>query len=207
MRVALRFHSSLITHHFSEDLLLIRAFIAVNLAAPVIEEIAKVRSALQEAQGDIRWTRVEGLHLTLKFLGDIARGQAEPILAALQVALGERPALRVQAQGLGAFPNLKRPRVLWVGLSGEGLKELSEAVETALMPLDFPPEEREFTPHLTLGRVRSLRGWERVLAAVKEYEHVRFGESTVHQVTLYQSELRPDGAIYSPLGSVPLRQP
>ncbi|TMA54459.1 MAG: hypothetical protein E6J80_10250, partial [Deltaproteobacteria bacterium] len=68
------------THHFSEDLLLIRAFIAVNLAAPVIEEIAKVRSALQEARGDIRWTRVEGLHLTLKFLGDIARGQAEPIL-------------------------------------------------------------------------------------------------------------------------------
>ena len=128
------------------------------------------------------------------------------ILAALQAALGEQPALRVQAQGLGAFPNLKRPRVLWVGLSGEGFKELSEAVETALMPLDFPPEEREFTPHLTLGRVRSLRGWERVLAAVKEYEHVRFGESTVHQVTLYQSELRPDGAVYSPLGSVPLRQ-
>lgn len=185
---------------------MIRAFIAVSLAAPVIEEIAKVRSILQETKGDIRWIRVEGLHLTLKFLGDIARPQVEPILAALRAALREQPALRILAQGLGAFPNLRRPRVLWAGLSGEGLKALSEAVETALMPLDFPPEEREFTPHLTLGRVRSLRGWERALAVVKEYEHIRFGESAVHQVTLYQSDLRPDGAIYSPLGSVPLKE-
>ncbi len=183
---------------------MIRAFIAVNLAAPVIEEIAKVQAALQKAQGDIRWTRGEGLHLTLKFLGDITRNQVEPILAALREALREQSALHVLAQGLGAFPNLRRPRVLWAGLSGERLPELSRAIETALMPLDFPPEEREFTPHLTLGRVRSLRGWERVLALVKEYEHARFGESTVDQVTLYQSELRPNGAVYSPLGSVPL---
>jgi 2'-5' RNA ligase len=188
-----------------EVLPLIRAFIAVNLAATVIEEIAKVRSALQEAKGDIRWTRVEGLHLTLKFLGDIARNQVEPILIALREALREQPSLHVLAQGLGAFPNLRRPRVLWAGLSGAGLPELSGKVETALMPLDFPPEERELTPHLTLGRVRSLRGWERVLAVIKEYEHTRFGESIVSQVTLYQSDLRPDGAVYSPLGSIPLQ--
>jgi len=183
---------------------LIRAFIAVTLAAPVVEEIAKVRAALLAAKGDVRWTRIEGLHLTLKFLGDIARNQIEPILAALREALGEQPPLQVRAQGLGAFPNLRRPRVVWVGLTGEGLKELSETVETALMPLDFPPGEREFMPHLTLGRVRSLRGWERVLAVVKEYEQTNFGESRVEQVTLYQSELRPDGAVYSPLGSIPL---
>jgi RNA 2',3'-cyclic 3'-phosphodiesterase len=184
---------------------LIRTFIAVNLAAPVIEEIAKVRSALQEAKGDIRWTRLEGLHLTLKFLGDIERNQVEPILAALRATTHARLPLHILAQGLGAFPHLRRPRVLWVGLSGEGLREMSEAIETALMPLDFPPEEREFTPHLTLGRVRSLRGWEHVLAGVKEYEQTRFGESIVDQVTLYQSELRPDGAVYTALGSAALR--
>jgi 2'-5' RNA ligase len=183
---------------------LIRTFIAVNLATPVIEEIAKVRAALQEAKGDIRWTRVEGLHVTLKFLGDIARQQVEPILAALRAALREQPSLRVVAQGLGAFPTLKRPRVLWVGLNGTGLKELSETIEQALMPLDFPPEEREFTPHLTLGRVRSIRGWDRVLSVIKEHEHLCFGESTVDHVTLYQSDLRPEGPIYSPLGSVSL---
>jgi len=185
---------------------LIRAFVAVTLATPVIEEIAKVRSVLQEAGGDIRWTRRESLHLTLKFLGDIARNQVEPILAALQEALGKQLPLRILAQGLGAFPNLKRPRVVWVGLSGDGLKEISETVESALMPLDFPPEEREFTPHLTLGRVRSPRGWERVLAVVREYEHTHFGESRVEQVILFQSELRPDGAVYSPLGSIALQR-
>ena len=183
---------------------MIRAFIAVNLAPSVIEEIAKVRSALQEAKGDIRWTRLEGLHLTLKFLGDIPRNQVEPILTALREVTREQPPLRISAQGLGAFPHLRRPRVLWVGLRGEGLNELQERIETTLMPLDFPPEEREFSPHLTLGRIRSLRGWEHVLTVVREHEHVRFGESLVDQVTLYQSDLRLDGAVYSPLGAVSL---
>lgn len=181
---------------------MIRTFIAATLAQSVIEEIAKVRSALQEAKGDIRWTRSESLHLTLKFLGDISRNQVEPILAVLQNVVRERTPLQIIAQGLGAFPNLRRPRVLWVGLQGQGLTELSEALETALMPLDFPPEDREFTPHLTLGRVRSPRGWERVLAILKAYEDTHFGESIVTQLTLYQSHLQPDGAVYTSLGSV-----
>jgi 2'-5' RNA ligase len=183
---------------------LIRAFIAINLAPPVIEEIAKMQTVLQEARGDIRWTRVESLHLTLKFLGDIARNQVEPIVSALREALSGRPSLHLEAQGVGAFPNLRRPRVLWAGVQGEGIKELSETIETVLMPLDFPPEEREFTPHLTIGRVRSLRGWDRVLAVVKKHEQTYFGKSTVEQVTLYQSDLRPEGAVYSVLGAVPL---
>jgi 2'-5' RNA ligase len=144
--------------------------------------------------------------VTLKFLGDIARNQVEPILAALQAAFREQPPLHVSVQGLGAFPNLRRPRVVWVGLTGEGFKELSETVEGALMPLDFPPEEREFAPHLTLGRVRSLRGWERVLAVVKEHEQTGFGESIIAQVTLFQSELRPDGAVYHALGAISFKE-
>lgn len=184
---------------------MIRAFIAATLAESTIEEIAKVRLLLQEAKGDIRWTRLEGLHLTLKFLGDITRSQVEPILSVLQDVVHQRQTLNLVAQGLGAFPSLRRPRVLWVGLKGEGIAELSEAIETALMPLDFPPEEREFTPHLTLGRVRSPRGWERVFSLIKEHEQAYFGESRIDQLTLFQSELRPDGAIYTPLGSVQFR--
>jgi len=185
---------------------LIRAFIAVSLAPAVGEEIAKVQSALKEAQGDIRWTRIEGMHLTLKFLGDIAREQVEPILAALQTPLRDQQAFRVLARGLGTFPNLKRPKVLWAGLHGDELAELQEKVESALVSLDFPPEDRGFTPHLTLGRVRSLRGWEHVLAIVRKHEHVQFGESIIDHITLYQSTLRPDGAVYSPLGTVPLQK-
>jgi 2'-5' RNA ligase len=185
---------------------LIRAFIAVTLAESVIEEIAKVRSLLQAANGDIRWTRVEGLHLTLKFLGDITRSQVEPVLGVLQDVVRQQQPLNLVAQGLGAFPSLRRPRVLWVGLKGEGIAELSEAIETALMPLDFPPEERDFAPHLTLGRVRSPRGWERIFRLIKEHEHTVFGECSIDRLTLYQSDLRPDGAIYTPLGSVQFRR-
>jgi 2'-5' RNA ligase len=183
---------------------LIRAFIAVSLAPVVIEEIAKVQLTLQTAKGDIRWTRAEGWHLTLKFLGDIARAQVAPILEVLSQALRTQPPLHIIAQGLGAFPNLKRPRVVWAGLQGEGLTALSEKIETALMSFDFPPEGRDFTPHLTLGRVRSLRGWEQVLSVVQEHGHTRFGESDIDQVTLYQSDLHPTGAVYRPLGSIAL---
>jgi RNA 2',3'-cyclic 3'-phosphodiesterase len=185
---------------------LIRAFIAVNLAPAVGEEIAKIQAVLKNVQGDIRWTRIEGMHLTLKFLGDIAQAQVEPILMALRATLSNLSSFSVQASGLGAFPNLRRPKVLWAGLHGEGLVGLQEKVESALVALDFPREERDFTPHLTLGRVRSLRGWEQVLAVVKKHEQVQFGESLVDRVTLYQSTLRPDGAVYSPLGTVPLQQ-
>jgi len=185
---------------------LIRTFIAVTLAESVVEEIAKIRALLQQARGDLRWTRMEGLHLTLKFLGDIHHNQVEPVLGALQEVVSTHPPLRVLAQGLGVFPNLKRPRVLWVGLKGEGLAEMKEAIETVLMSLDFPPEDREFTPHLTLGRVRSLRGWEDVLAIVKEHANTLFGESEINRVTLYQSNLRPEGAVYTSLGSIPFQQ-
>ena len=183
---------------------MIRAFIAVNLASVIIEEIAKIQLALQTVKGDIRWTRVEGWHLTLKFLGDISRDQVAPLLGVLSEALRTQSSFRVVAQGLGAFPNLKRPRVVWVGIHGAELQTLSEKLEAALMSLDFPPEERGFTPHLTLGRIRSLRGWERVLTVMKEHDHTRFGESEINQVTLYQSDLRPDGAVYRPLGSIAL---
>lgn len=184
---------------------MIRAFIAVTLAESVIEEIAKIRALLQQARGDLRWTRIESLHLTFKFLGDIHHSQVEPILGALHEVVSARPPLRIVAQGLGAFPTLKRPRVLWLGLRGEGLAEIHEAIEAALAPLNFPPEDREFTPHLTLGRVRSLRGWEGVLAIVKEHANTLFGESLIDRVTLYRSELRPEGAIYTSLGSIPFR--
>jgi 2'-5' RNA ligase len=185
---------------------LIRAFIAVTLSESVIEEIAKIHKLLQEAKGDIRWTRVESLHLTLKFLGNIERRQVEPILGVLNKLVGTQPPLHLIAQGLGVFPNSKRPRVLWVGLKGEGLSELVEAIETSLMPLDFPPEDREFAPHLTLGRIRSPRGWERVFALMKEHENRVFGESTIEKVMLYQSTLQPKGAIYTALGSIPFQR-
>ena len=186
---------------------MIRTFIAVNLAPSVVEEIAKIQTELQQAKADIRWVRVEGMHLTLKFLGDIDRRQVAPIVAALQTTLQDQPVVQVTARGLGGFPNLRRPRVIWAGLSGDGLVTLRDRVETALVGLDFPLGERRFTPHITLGRVRSQRGWPEVLALIRQSEQADFGESIIDTVTVYQSELQPGGAVYTPLGSIPLQQP
>jgi 2'-5' RNA ligase len=186
---------------------LIRAFIAVNLASSVVEEIAKVQAALRTVSDDtgtVRWTRVENMHLTLKFLGDIEQDHVAPILTRLRRVVRGRPAFQVEARQLGGFPNLKRPRVIWAGLSADGLTALSKDLETTLLELHFPAEKRDFHPHVTLGRVRSQRGWDQVLPLVQHYQHTSFGTSVIDQVRLYRSDLRPTGAIYTALGSVPL---
>lgn len=188
---------------------LIRTFIAVTLAVSTVEEIAKVQALLREAKADIRWVRAENMHLTLKFLGDIDHTQVAPILDRLHSTLQAQSVFPVLAQGLGGFPNLTRPRVVWAGLIGDTLTTVSQAVETALVPLNFPLSKRPFRPHITLGRVRSQRGWSDVLARVQQYQQTYFGESIIDQVTLYQSslqsDLQPSRTVYTPLGSISLQ--
>ncbi len=182
---------------------MIRAFIAANLALSVSEEMAKVQSALQKANGDIRWVKPHGFHLTFQFLGNIEQTQVDPILSALRETASRQPQFRVRTQGLGAFPSLARPKVLWAGLSGEGLQDLNAKIELALGSLGFPAEGHTFRPHITLGRVRSQRGWDKVLERVKEYRQDNFGESLIDTVTLYQSDLsdlESGGTVYTPLG-------
>lgn len=180
--------------------MLIRAFIAANLALSVSEEMAKVQSALQKAKGDIRWVKPQGFHLTFRFLGNIEPTRVAPILGALRAATRLQPQFRVRTQGLGAFPSLTRPRVLWARLTGSGLQELHTKIESALGSCGFPSEGRAFRPHITLGRVRSLRGWSQVLEGIKAYLQYDFGESLIDKVTLYQSDLRSGGAVYTSLG-------
>jgi len=199
---------------------LIRAFIAVNLAPSVVEEIAKVQAVLRRADGEpgaVRWTRVENMHLTLKFLGNIDQHQVAPILTRLRHVGRDCPAFQIEARQLGGFPSLGRPRVIWAGLhdtandralQGEKpspLPGLSKAIETALSELDFPVEQRDFRPHVTLGRIRSQHGWDRILPLVQDYRHTSFGTSVIDRVSLYRSDLESNGAIYTALGSVPLR--
>ena len=111
---------------------MIRAFIAANLALSVGEEMAKIQAILQKSKGDIRWVKPQGFHLTFQFLGNIEQTQVDPILTELRATARLQPPFRVRTQGLGVFPSLKRPRVLWAGLTGQGLKELNTKIEPAL---------------------------------------------------------------------------
>jgi RNA 2',3'-cyclic 3'-phosphodiesterase len=182
----------------------IRSFIAVDLEEPVRAALRRLLDQAAQLKGDVRWVRGEGLHVTLKFLGWVEAARLEQVHGALAAAVAGRPALRVRAHGLGAFPTLRRPRVLWVGLEGEGLAELAAGVETAMTRVGFEPEPRAFTPHITLGRVNGTRGWSYVEELFTMHMSDDFGDSNVDAVTIYRSTLRPDGAVYTPLWTIPL---
>jgi 2'-5' RNA ligase len=182
----------------------IRSFIAVDLAPQVRAALLDVCRKLAAAGADVRWVRPGGLHVTLKFLGPVRRSLLQSVRDCLAAALVGQPQLHLEVRGLGAFPSLRRPRVLWAGILGDGLAELARRARAAVEELGFEAEKRVFRPHVTLGRVRSMRGWERLEAAMKSHLEAQFGESNVDAVIVYRSTLRPDGAEYDPLWTIPL---
>ena len=185
---------------------MIRAFIAVDLAPATIANIATAIEQLRPRIGGIRWVVPNNFHLTLKFLGDIDESKVEPIGAALGDALRPFPRCTINAKGLGVFPNSKRPRVLWVGLEGPGLIPLTARVESALVPLGFAPDERAFTPHLTIGRWRQGdRAGKTLEHELQRWSNYEFGISQADEVILFQSVLKPSGAIYSRLKVIALK--
>lgn len=179
----------------------IRAFVAVRLADSVLASIAAFQEELRATDADVRWVPPENMHLTLQFLGSVPEDEVAGIVRALEAAFAAQAPLDVECRRTGAFPSLRRPRVLWVGLHGDGLAALAERTETALVPLGFPPAERELRPHVTLGRVRTPRAFEPVAARMREEGERSFGTSHIDHAALYRSRLHPRGAVYEPLAT------
>jgi 2'-5' RNA ligase len=185
----------------------IRAFIAVEIDPQTVQEISAVLAQLEPDLPGIRWVIPANFHFTLKFLGHIEESKIGPVADALERQLHPFPRFTINAKGLGVFPDLKRPRVLWVGLEGNGLAALASKVERALEPLGFALEKRAFTPHLTVGRWRQFDGSEKKLAQeLESWKRFNFGESKVAAVIFFQSVLKPQGAAYLPLKTVALAQ-
>jgi len=183
----------------------IRAFIAVDLDDLVIEKICNVVEILKPRITEIRWLRKENLHLTLKFLGNIAESQVDPIAAALRHPVRLFSPCTISAKGLGVFPDFRRPKILWVGLTGDQLVQLAAEIESALMPLGFTPENRAFTPHLTIGRWREgSRPAKNLRQEIDSLNDFEFGACAVRQIVLFQSVLKPEGASYSELRTIQL---
>jgi RNA 2',3'-cyclic 3'-phosphodiesterase len=187
----------------------IRTFIAIELTTPILESLGDLQARMQRdlPPGLLRWVRPEGIHLTLAFLGDVAVERVDPIAEALAEACAGHAPFTVSVAGMGCFPNVRRPRVVWVGVEepSGALARLQHDIEQALVPLGFGPEGRAFSPHLTLGRVKG--GSREALAALGAYVErakVRIGEMKVETVHLMRSDLRPSGAVYTALAVVPL---
>jgi 2'-5' RNA ligase len=178
----------------------VRAFVAVSLPPAVINRVielgADLRARAREAGLKVAWVGPSQLHITLKFLGEIPEESAWAVRDRLGERLAGRAALALQVRGAGAFPAAARPRAIWIGVrEAEGLVALAADVDAWLDELGFAKEQRQFHPHLTLGRVKA--GAADILGGLEE---VDFGRAVVNEVTLYRSVLRPQGPEYTPLG-------
>lgn len=175
-----------------------RAFIAIDIPQSIRERIDSLQQELKKSGADVRWTRPRGIHLTLKFLGEIKEGKVVEIIDKLKANIASFDSLKIRLRKVGGFPSLKRPRVIWIGVEtrGAGLKQLQSEIERSLQSLGFPPESRDFKPHLTLGRVRSLRGQVPLLEMIKEKADKELGEFAADCFYLFQSILKPSGAEY-----------
>jgi len=188
---------------------MIRAFLAIDVPDSYRAGLTAVQEALKKSGADVRWVTPANIHLTLKFFGDITDRQVEAIAAAAATIAATTPVLTLQAQSLGTFPGLRNPRVIWLGLAGQTdlLAILAQQLENAFVPLGFPAEKRPFTPHLTLGRVRSNRGREELQRLLENLVLPPFPAFPVNAVVLYQSTLRPQGAVYTPIRKIGLAAP
>ncbi len=175
-----------------------RCFIAINLPESVKKILAGLQEELGQCGADIRWVRPENIHLTMKFLGDISKESSDDIVKILKIAGEEHAAFDFEIFGTGVFPNMKFPRVLWVGLkTGELFAALHQMIEKGAASLGFKAEKRRFFPHLTIGRFRSSRGKSALIEKVRLFENNGFGSFNIQSVCLMQSTLKPAGAEYT----------
>jgi 2'-5' RNA ligase len=184
-----------------------RLFIAIEIPEEIKRQMAEVQARLKGAGVDASWTRPEGIHLTLKFLGEIPEAKGADIMNALNRAVSDTGRLRLEIEGVGTFPNPRNARVVWIGVSGdvEQLRKLQVAVEDGMARIAMKREERPFTPHLTLGRIKSIRSKETWVGALEDVKHVRLPGFDATSVSLMKSELRRTGAVYTEVGKAELR--
>lgn len=185
-----------------------RCFVAIDIPDDVRTALARIQASLRERapRADLRWVDPAGLHVTLKFLGEVPEAGLSPVAGAVRATVAAHAAIPLGLAGLGGFPSVAQARVFWAGIPAgvAELGRLAAALERALAPLGFPPESRPFRGHVTIARVRSPRGVGRIAAAIQRDPDVDFGRWTATEVVLYQSRLRPTGAVYEPLATFPL---
>lgn len=188
----------------------LRAFIAIEVPAEMQRAIADSTTALKSALPKplIRWVVPQNVHLTLKFLGDVSPAALEKLAEALKLEAASHGAFSISVGGLGAFPNPRRPRVIWIGLEApQDLKVLQHEVETIAARLGYPPEERPFSSHLTIGRVGqnvSSMDMQRIRSMLDSTRIGSLGFLRVQAVHVFKSDLLPGGSVYTHLYALPM---
>jgi 2'-5' RNA ligase len=191
----------------------LRVFIAIELPAHVCDAIQKQIVRLRQTLGNdlIRWVPTQNMHLTLKFLGDTTTAYLDFLKQMLSREAESHPQFNLQLGGLGAFPNSRRPRLLWIGIHAPAdLVSLQRSIEEGTTRLGYEQEERAFSPHLTIGRVRQNIGppeLQKIRTALDTIQPGNIGIARVDSIHLLKSDLQPSGSIYTKLFSAPLSKP
>jgi 2'-5' RNA ligase len=184
----------------------IRAFLALDPPEEILREIGRIQDRLRKRiHGDLRWVRPEGIHLTLKFFGDLPENAVVNISAVVGRAAAAVGSFELAICGTGVFPDPHRPRVVWMGMTGDvaRLVTFQQGLERTLRGIGIPPEERPFRPHLTLGRIKSSKGLTGLAEALEKGRAVTAGRFTASGLGLFQSDLTPRGAVYTRLAVYP----
>jgi 2'-5' RNA ligase len=183
-----------------------RSFIAIDLPPDIKESIRGVICELSAGATGIRWVSVENIHLTLKFLGEVKEDLVPKVEKQLRAAAVKHKAFNITVRGAGAFPNLRSPNVLWIGIEvSEALLSLFRDIEAGMAGLGFEPEARRFSPHLTVGRVKDKNGTEPAMRRLSTYKDTIFGTIDVQEIRLMKSVLKPSGAEYSSVADIGLK--
>ena len=185
----------------------VRTFIAVELSRAARQKLDKIKDTLRDCSLAVKWVEQYNLHLTLKFLGSINQEKIETVKEELAEVAADKTEFELQFEGLGAFPNLDYPKVVWAGVEtgSRQLTELHEAIEERMTALGFDPERHSFTPHVTLGRVKKDEdNLEPLSEKLKEFPFQVDARDEVTKITLMKSELTPRGPNYTPLAEFEL---
>lgn len=192
---------------------LLRAFIALDIPPKVQENVHRATSNLRKGtESLIRWVPAENMHLTLKFLGDISPANVEFLTQMIHTEADSYNCFDIQLTGLGSFPSAKRPRVIYIGIQAPAeLEALQHGVEAAARTLGYESEERSFSPHLTIGRVKhalriSATDQQKIRRALEGTKIDSLGTARVDSVHLYKSDLKPTGSVYTRLYSAQLKK-
>jgi 2'-5' RNA ligase len=190
----------------------LRTFIAVDLTENVICKIEKITTYLktQTPPKTIKWVSSDNLHLTIKFLGEVPEHKLDQIKKLSREAVQTISPFKIDVEGLGMYPNPTKPRVIWLGISnGQFLTEIHNRLDQSLAVMDIKQEQRPFSPHLTIGRIKKSAYVDDILKVgeiLSQFKVNRLGTVLVEKIRLYQSELKPQGPIYTPLLDISLNK-